>query len=41
MCIRVTLGNLAERGYLTERFDKERNELVYSLAKEKKMMVAR
>lgn len=30
-CISATLGNLVERGYLKERFDREQRELVYSL----------
>ncbi len=31
-CLRATLGGMAERGLLKERFDPTRDELVYSLA---------
>lgn len=38
-CLRATLGGMAERGLLKERFDSKRGELVYSLAEKGKQRV--
>lgn len=38
-CLRATLGSMAERGLLRERFDPKRGELVYSLAEKGKQRV--